>query len=100
MALLYLPSLPAPRQLRQNRAPQARFPCRRAGLAPVRRSDVAAGRREESARRYQDRKRVVSGKSVSVRVDLGGRRIIKKKNSNKDKTYSKMNTKSKKLTAN
>src|SRR3546814_12998054 len=28
-----------------------------------------------------DRKSVVSGKSVSVRVDLGGRRIIKKKNS-------------------
>src|SRR3546814_11521298 len=27
-----------------------------------------------------DRKRVVSGKSVSVRVDLGGRRIIKNKN--------------------
>src|SRR3546814_20083249 len=26
-----------------------------------------------------DRKSVVSGKSVSVRVDLGGRRIIKKK---------------------
>src|SRR3546814_12022382 len=26
-----------------------------------------------------DRPRVVSGKSVSVRVDLGGRRIIKKK---------------------
>src|SRR3546814_18697376 len=26
-----------------------------------------------------DRKRVVSGKRVSVRVDLGGRRIIKKK---------------------
>src|SRR3546814_12736106 len=26
-----------------------------------------------------DRKRVVEGKSVSVRVDLGGRRIIKKK---------------------
>src|SRR3546814_444136 len=29
--------------------------------------------------RNQDRKSVVSGKSVSVRVDLGGRRIIKKK---------------------
>src|SRR3546814_16932642 len=29
--------------------------------------------------RRQDRKSVVSGKSVSVRVDLGGRRIIKKK---------------------
>src|SRR3546814_20729861 len=28
-----------------------------------------------------DRKSVVSGKSVSVRVDLGGRRIIKKKHS-------------------
>src|SRR3546814_12759508 len=27
----------------------------------------------------RDRKRVVSGKSVSVRVDLGGRRLIKKK---------------------
>src|SRR3546814_17771915 len=27
-----------------------------------------------------DRKSVVSGKSVSVRVDLGGRRIIKNKN--------------------
>src|SRR3546814_14191911 len=29
-----------------------------------------------------DRKSVVEGKSVSVRVDLGGRRIIKKKNKN------------------
>src|SRR3546814_20049397 len=28
----------------------------------------------------QDRKSVVKGKSVSVRVDLGGRRLIKKKN--------------------
>src|SRR3546814_3067389 len=28
---------------------------------------------------HGDRKSVVSGKSVSVRVDLGGRRIIKKK---------------------
>src|SRR3546814_11749824 len=32
----------------------------------------------ESLKRI-DRKSVVSGKSVSVRVDLGGRRIIKKK---------------------
>src|SRR3546814_18855950 len=30
-----------------------------------------------------DRKSVVSGKSVSVRVDLGGRRIIKKKKKQK-----------------
>src|SRR3546814_446542 len=33
----------------------------------------------------QDRKSVVSGKSVSVRVDLGGRRIIKKKKTHKQK---------------
>src|SRR3546814_2963624 len=30
--------------------------------------------------RLEDRKSVVKGKSVSVRVDLGGRRIIKKQN--------------------
>src|SRR3546814_16759018 len=33
-----------------------------------------------SAGPCEDRKSVVEGKSVSVRVDLGGRRIIKKKN--------------------
>src|SRR3546814_18475003 len=32
----------------------------------------------------RDRKSVVSGKSVSVRVDLGGRRIIKKKKTTKN----------------
>src|SRR3546814_17127279 len=31
---------------------------------------------------HADRKRVVSGKSVSVRVDLGGRRILHKKHKN------------------
>src|SRR3546814_14704326 len=35
---------------------------------------------EESARHIPDRKSVVKGKSVSVRVDLGGGRNIKKKN--------------------
>src|SRR3546814_17244840 len=35
--------------------------------------------------RETDRKSVVEGKSVSVRVDLGGRRIIKKKKKNKNK---------------
>src|SRR3546814_16478372 len=44
-----------------------------------------ARRRRESHQAEQiDRKRVVSGKSVSVRVDLGGRRIIKKKNKKKE----------------
>src|SRR3546814_16858560 len=33
-----------------------------------------------------DRTRVVSGKSVSVRVDLGGRRFIKKKQTNTNYT--------------
>src|SRR3546814_14454990 len=36
------------------------------------------------ARSRGDRKSVVSGKSVSVRVDLGGRRIINKKKQTKD----------------
>src|SRR3546814_14895480 len=35
--------------------------------------------RRVAAPRHKDRKRVVEGKSVSVRVDLGGRRIINKK---------------------
>src|SRR3546814_16997978 len=41
---------------------------------------------------YLDRKSVVKGKSVSVRVDLGGRRIIKKKkykNTNQPSTKQK-----------
>src|SRR3546814_20494041 len=33
---------------------------------------------------FRDRKSVVSGKSVSVRVDLGGRRIITKKKNRKN----------------
>src|SRR3546814_13611061 len=42
----------------------------------------------EAARGFGDRKSVVSGKSGSVRVDLGGRRIIKKKNNhNKEQTH-------------
>src|SRR3546814_12443002 len=36
-----------------------------------------------------DRKSVVSGKSVSVRVDLGGRRIIQKKYISQDHTSRK-----------
>src|SRR3546814_13866439 len=49
--------------------------------APLLRHDFfaakfAAGLQEG---RKLDRKRVVQGKSVSVRVDLGGRRIMKKK---------------------
>src|SRR3546814_20789072 len=39
-----------------------------------------AGRRMETGTSFGDRKRVGEGKSVSVRVDLGGRSEIKKKN--------------------
>src|SRR3546814_15891947 len=39
---------------------------------------------EECNMSQVDRKSVVSGKSVSVRVDLGGRRIIKKKKTTYD----------------
>src|SRR3546814_17270543 len=35
----------------------------------------------------RDRKSVVSGKSVSVRVDLGGRRIIKKKKQERENQH-------------
>src|SRR3546814_11640989 len=40
---------------------------------------VALWTRDAAQRSNLDRKRVVSGKSVSVRVDLGGRSIIQKK---------------------
>src|SRR3546814_18395705 len=39
-----------------------------------------------------DRKSVVSGKRVSVRVDLGGRRIINKKTETRASTYSSLIT--------
>src|SRR3546814_18576639 len=70
--------------------------CRKRGLLRGRR--VAAP--QESAERHQrrdavaedleggeqrDRKSVVKGKRVSVRVDLGGRRLMKKKKKNNEK---------------
>src|SRR3546814_15911166 len=48
------------------------------------RDDGALGIVTRTATR-QDRKSVVEGKSVSVRVDLGGRRIIKKKIQSKNR---------------
>src|SRR3546814_15604694 len=48
------------------------------GLADVP-PDQQPQRRTAERDRQRDRKSVVEGKSVSVRVDLGGRRIIKKK---------------------
>src|SRR3546814_18661624 len=42
--------------------------------------NILAAHHDQALLQWRDRKSVVSGKSVSVRVDLGGRRIIKKKN--------------------
>src|SRR3546814_14425389 len=62
----------------------ARAVCRKPPEARRERNCRASGGRKTRGRRVDrggdgDRKSVVSGKSVSVRVDLGGRRIINKK---------------------
>src|SRR3546814_19444509 len=72
-------------------------PARAGILDRARRGDLAhmaarqghARRDARAARRRlgRDRKSVVEGKSVSVRVDLGGRRSIKKKKNISDKIY-------------
>src|SRR3546814_17224204 len=71
------------KQVRKRRA-EEREQRRRSARSGVR--VVARGLRSadavhggEAGGRRPDRKSVVWGKSVSVRVDLGGRRIIKKK---------------------
>src|SRR3546814_16398491 len=61
---------------RRSRRTQARHGGRRPRPLPDRRYRA---RRRRIPRIAADRKSVVEGKSVSVRVDLGGRRIIKKK---------------------
>src|SRR3546814_15399198 len=55
---------------------------RRSGQHHHQPAPLALGGADEVVTRLAgiDRKSVVEGKSVSVRVDLGGRRIIKKKN--------------------
>src|SRR3546814_11184812 len=72
---------------------------RRAGRNPqarvLREADPGAQvqgrrRREASGAPHLDRKSVVEGKSVSVRVDLGGRRIIKKKKQTKIEQMSQL----------
>src|SRR3546814_16365147 len=62
-------------------------PSTRMVMLPLRKS-IGAVRRDfasEKNGKAIDRKSVVSGKSVSVSVDLGGRRIIKKKKTQKHK---------------
>src|SRR3546814_15665678 len=52
------------------------------------RKSASCGRRPPRDRTHTDRKSVVEGKSVSVRVDLGGRRIIKKTTTKKRNTLT------------
>src|SRR3546814_18767016 len=64
-----------------------RFESHEAVVAMLRWPQDTSRRLPEGADRRRppspDRKSVVSGKSVSVRVDLGGRRVIKKKKTEK-----------------
>src|SRR3546814_20192738 len=73
----------ADRARRRGRAAERElFDARSAGHAVP----AAVGRAlltKVSARARRDRKRVVTRKSVAVRVNLGGLRLIKKKNTNK-----------------
>src|SRR3546814_12972154 len=77
-------------QAQHHREPELldRADGRRAEAAPRRRQDqarrrldlsIGVGRGQVGHGRAVDRKSAVSGKSVSVRVGLGGRRVVKKK---------------------
>src|SRR3546814_18656456 len=78
-------SLVAPVALPSPRTPADRSPDQPALCDPAGRGAGRPGHRRSRDRArlrllsVGDRQSVVSGKSVSVRVDLGGRRIIKKK---------------------
>src|SRR3546814_17705206 len=64
---------------------------RQAAVAPGPRLRASAGLGHRRSGDAGDRKSVVSGKSVSVRVDLGGRRIIKKKTTNQNICHHEAN---------
>src|SRR3546814_17871775 len=59
---------------------EAGYECSRHRIRRARTRPVLEPGRLAAGHQAGDRKSVVSGKSVSVRVDLGGRRIIKIKN--------------------
>src|SRR3546814_16244921 len=65
------------------------LPCRLQRLGPRSARDaVVADRRQRHPQPHRDRKSVVWGKSVSERVDTGGRRTIKKKHNIKTSTIN------------
>src|SRR3546814_12153144 len=61
------------------------------GVGPAKAQAIIAHRpykSKEDLKKVEDRKSVVKGKSVSVRVDLGGRRSLKKKKKSHKKTQT------------
>src|SRR3546814_11612345 len=79
---------PPQRRIMRHDPPHLRLHRDRQGCRTVATQDrprVGRRRRPDQGRRNHeiDRKSVVEGKSVSVRVDSGGRRIINKKNNQK-----------------
>src|SRR3546814_14039646 len=80
--------LPGGRTARADRRRQARGDRRHADRRPQRPDNLAGGRRNlaftvRPERPAADRQSGVEGKSVSVRLDLGGRRVLKKKKTQK-----------------
>src|SRR3546814_20722203 len=75
-------ALPIYRRARQRHRRQGLAACERGRQQTARR--YQPGRHRRRGGQKQDRKSVVEGKGVSVRVDLGGRRIIKKKNNKRN----------------
>src|SRR3546814_12367878 len=83
-----IPAAPEPVRARRRRVAAGRRRVRPAGARPCRQgrqapappppSDAPPCAKTPKIPSHRDRKSAVSGKSVSVRVDLGGRRIIKK----------------------
>src|SRR3546814_16977876 len=59
------------------------------GREPENEAEQHRGNGTDERPRFGDRKSVVWGKSVSVRVDLGGRRIIKNKKQSRRETSTK-----------
>src|SRR3546814_18244227 len=78
----------ADRRYRRQGHRHAELPRRRHHRVPLREWRILLHRDEHPP--AGDRKSVVEGESVSVRVDLGGRRIIKKKNNNTNKRMQRV----------
>src|SRR3546814_19310551 len=79
-------ALPICRRREPSSAESSLLAARVEGVAHRLADEDQQGQHDRDGEEPGDRQSVVSGKSVSVRVDLGGRRIIKKK---KNKYHTK-----------